>query len=99
MTTLRTGNQYAAGRLGHRIERALIDAGKNLGDLAPGDLCAVEDLHTSGRIATGRPAGLAEISSDDAVLDAAAASGHRPLSRRPVRLRGRGPRLCRRCPT
>jgi sarcosine/dimethylglycine N-methyltransferase len=75
MTTLRIDNQYATGRSRQRIERALIDGGKNLGHLAPGDLGAVEDFHTSGRIATSRLAGLAEITSDDEVLDAASGVG------------------------
>jgi SAM-dependent methyltransferase len=75
MTTLRIDNQYATGRSRQRIERALIDGGKDLGHLAPGDLGAVEDFHTSGRIATSRLAGLAEITSDDEVLDAGSGVG------------------------
>jgi sarcosine/dimethylglycine N-methyltransferase len=54
MTALRIDNQYATGLSRQRIERARIDAGKDLVHLAPGDLGAVEDLHTSGRITTSR---------------------------------------------
>ena len=50
-------------------------AGLDLNDLQPGDLAALEDFHTMGRIATSQLAELAEIERSDEVLDAGSGVG------------------------
>jgi SAM-dependent methyltransferase len=62
-------NQYSTGLSRSSIEQALIAAGKDLNQLEPDDLADLEDFHTLGRIATSQLADLAEITSDDKVLD------------------------------
>jgi sarcosine/dimethylglycine N-methyltransferase len=68
-------SQYATGLSRTNIERALIAAGKDLGDLHPADLGILEDFHTLGRLATSQLADLAAISSRDSVLDAGSGIG------------------------
>jgi len=75
MTTTQIDSQYATGMSRQRIEQALIAAGKDLSDVLPEDLSAVEDFHTLGRIATGQLAELAGIGADDEVLDAGSGIG------------------------
>jgi sarcosine/dimethylglycine N-methyltransferase len=53
----------------------LVAAGKDLDHLRLTDLALLEDFHTMGRIATTHLADLAEIISDDEVLDAASGIG------------------------
>jgi sarcosine/dimethylglycine N-methyltransferase len=67
--------QYSTGLSRHNIEQALSAAGKDLGHLQPADLRPLEDFHTMGRIATSHLAGLAEITSEDDVLDAGSGIG------------------------
>jgi ubiquinone/menaquinone biosynthesis C-methylase UbiE len=67
--------QYSTGLSRHNIERALIAAGKDLGRLQPADLAPLEDFHTMGRIATSQLAELANITSQDEVLDAGSGIG------------------------
>jgi sarcosine/dimethylglycine N-methyltransferase len=67
--------QYATGLSRPRIEEALIAAGLDLNDLQGGDLAALEDFHTMGRIATGELAELAEVERSDEVLDAGSGIG------------------------
>jgi sarcosine/dimethylglycine N-methyltransferase len=75
MKTLQIDNQYSTGLSRRRIEQALIAAGKDLKHMQPEDLGVLEDFHTLGRIATSQLADLAEISSDDEVLDAGSGIG------------------------
>src|SRR5215469_18081615 len=75
MTGHQISTQYATGLSRQHIERALIAAGLDLGDLRPEDLGALEDFHTLGRIATGQLAELAKITGDDDVLDAGTGIG------------------------
>lgn len=75
MTTIQVATQYSTGLARPAIEQALIAAGKDLGQLAPADLGALEDFHTLGRIATGQLADLAAITSTDRVLDAGTGIG------------------------
>ena len=75
MTTSQVSTQYSTGLSRPGIERALIAAGKDLGQLTPADLGPLEDFHTLGRIATGQLADLAEITSTDRVLDAGTGIG------------------------
>jgi sarcosine/dimethylglycine N-methyltransferase len=75
MTSGDIETQYSTGLSRHNIERALTAAGKDLGDLRPADLGALEDFHTLGRIATGQLAELARVTSDDHVLDAGSGIG------------------------
>lgn len=75
MDSLRVDDQYATGLSRCNIERALIAAGKDLDHLQPGDLGVLEDFHTLGRIATAQVAQLAEITSNDSVLDAGSGIG------------------------
>ena len=67
--------QYATGLSRQKIERALLAAGKDPGRLQPADLAMLEDFHTMGRIATSELAELAQISSEDEVLDAGSGIG------------------------
>ena len=67
--------QYSTGLSHNNIEQALISAGKNLDDLAPADLAAMEDFHTIGRIATTQLVDLIGITSDNQVLDAGSGIG------------------------
>jgi sarcosine/dimethylglycine N-methyltransferase len=70
-----TSHQYATGSTRERIERALLDAGKDPSNLAPADLAALEDFHTLGRLATAGLVELAAISAGDRVLDAGGGIG------------------------
>jgi sarcosine/dimethylglycine N-methyltransferase len=67
--------QYATGLSRHRIEEALVAAGRDLNTLQPGDLAPLEDFHTMGRIATSQLAELAAIERCDEVLDAGSGIG------------------------
>jgi sarcosine/dimethylglycine N-methyltransferase len=67
--------QYATGLSRQRIEQALIAAGKDPNHLEPADLGALEDFHTSGRLATSELAELAGIGAHDRVLDAGCGIG------------------------
>jgi sarcosine/dimethylglycine N-methyltransferase len=69
------GAQYSTGLSRHNIQQALIAAGKDPDHLRPADLGPLEDFHTMGRIATSQLAGLAEITSQDEVLDAGSGIG------------------------
>ncbi|HEX4863481.1 MAG TPA: class I SAM-dependent methyltransferase [Acidimicrobiales bacterium] len=75
MTTLHIDGQYSTGLSRHNIEQALIAAGKDLNHLQPADLAVLEDFHTLGRIATSQLADLAEITTNDRVLDAGSGIG------------------------
>jgi sarcosine/dimethylglycine N-methyltransferase len=75
VNTLQVQRQYSNGLSRPNIEQALIAAGKDLNDVKPPDLGGVEDFHTSGRIATGQLAEVAEITSHDEVLDAGSGIG------------------------
>lgn len=68
-------NQYSTGLSRPSIERALLDAGKDLDDLAPADLGPLEDFHTMGRYATAQLLELAGITSESRVLDAGSGIG------------------------
>lgn len=68
-------NQYATGLSRHHIEEAFVAAGMDLDHIQPADLGMLEDFHTLGRIATNQLADLAEITNDDAVLDAGSGIG------------------------
>jgi sarcosine/dimethylglycine N-methyltransferase len=68
-------SQYSTGLSRHNIERALIAADKDLDHLQPADLGPLEDFHTMGRIATSQLADLAQITSQDEVLDAGSGIG------------------------
>jgi sarcosine/dimethylglycine N-methyltransferase len=67
--------QYATGLSRQGIERALLDAGKDMKHLTPADLGMLEDFHTLGRIATSQLAELARITGQDRVLDAGTGIG------------------------
>src|SRR5579864_8798306 len=75
MTDIQIQAQYSTGASRQAIEQALVAAGKDLGHLDPADLALLEDFHTMGRIATAQLADLAEITSDDKVLDAGSGIG------------------------
>lgn len=66
---------YSTGQAAQQIRAALIDAGKDPDRLDPGDLAAIEDFHSSGRLATVALVELARISAEDRVLDAGAGIG------------------------
>lgn len=67
--------QYTTGLSRHNIERALLDAGKDLGRLQPADLAPLEDFHTMGRIATAQLVELARVTGEATVLDAGSGIG------------------------
>jgi SAM-dependent methyltransferase len=67
--------QYSTGLSRRNIERALIDAGKDLEHLAPADLGPLEDFHTMGRYATAQLVDLLEITRQSTVLDAGSGIG------------------------
>jgi len=75
MTTSQISAQYTTGLSRQGIERALLDAGKDMAHLTPADLGMLEDFHTLGRIATAQLAELAKITGQDRVLDAGAGIG------------------------
>ncbi len=78
MTAVKTpqvDSQYSTDLSRHDIEQALIAAGMDLHHIQPADLGVLEDFHTSGRIATSQLAELAEITSNDEVLDAGSGIG------------------------
>jgi SAM-dependent methyltransferase len=66
---------YATGLTRANIERALAQAGKEIGALQPGDLAMLEDFHSLGRLATAALVDLARISASDRVLDAGTGIG------------------------
>ncbi|MGH6653590.1 MAG: class I SAM-dependent methyltransferase [Actinocrinis sp.] len=67
--------QYATGLSRRDIERALADAGQDLGGLKPADLGMLEDFHTLGRLATAQLMELAGVGGADYVLDAGTGIG------------------------
>jgi SAM-dependent methyltransferase len=67
--------QYATGLTRSNIQRALIDAGKDIDHLTPTDLGTLEDFHTMGRLATSQLVELIGIDSRDNVLDAGSGIG------------------------
>jgi sarcosine/dimethylglycine N-methyltransferase len=75
MTDIEIHDQYSTGLTRGSIEQALIAAGKDLDQLAPADLAALEDFHTMGRIATIELVELIGVGSDDRVLDAGSGIG------------------------
>ena len=78
MTAVKTpqiDSQYSTGLSRDNIELALIAAGMDLHHIQPADLGVLEDFHTSGRMATSQLADLAEITSNDEVLDAGSGIG------------------------
>lgn len=75
MNHSRIPSQYSTGTSRTDIERALLAAGKDLGQLHIADLAMLEDYHTSGRIATSQLADLIAIAPDSAVLDAGTGIG------------------------
>jgi sarcosine/dimethylglycine N-methyltransferase len=75
MTTSEISAQYTTGLSRRGIERALLDAGKDVAHLMPADLGTLEDFHTLGRIATAQLATLAKVTGRDRVLDAGAGIG------------------------
>ncbi len=75
MTDIQIETQYSTGASRQAIEQALVAAGKDLGHLRPEDFALLEDFHTMGRIATAQLADLAQITSDDEVLDAGSGIG------------------------
>jgi SAM-dependent methyltransferase len=75
MTTSETSAQYTTGLSRQGIERALLDAGKDMEHLTPADIGMLEDFHTLGRIATTQLAELARITGQDRVLDAGTGIG------------------------
>ena len=75
MTTRQISAQYTTGLSRQGIERALLDAGKDMEHLTPADLGMLEDFHTLGRIATAQLAELAGITGQDSVLDAGTGIG------------------------
>jgi SAM-dependent methyltransferase len=68
-------SQYSTGLSRRSIERALIDAGKDLDRLAPADLAPLEDFHTMGRFATAQLVEVSQITRQDRVLDAGSGIG------------------------
>lgn len=66
---------YSTGLTRPNIERALTAAGKDPAKLDPGDLAMLEDFHTMGRLATAALSDLAEVRSEDRVLDAGTGIG------------------------
>lgn len=68
-------DQYTTGLSRRNIERALLDAGKDLDHVEPADLGQLEDFHTMGRIATAQLVDLAQITCDSEVLDAGSGVG------------------------
>lgn len=68
-------DQYTTGLSRRNIERALLDAGKDLDHVEPADLGQLEDFHTMGRIATAQLVDLAQITCDSEVLDAGSGIG------------------------
>ncbi|MBU3061244.1 class I SAM-dependent methyltransferase [Nocardia sp. NEAU-G5] len=75
MTESHTLAHYETGSSRPDIERALVAAGKDLGQLRMADLAMLEDFHTGGRIATGQLADLLDIGPDSTVLDAGSGIG------------------------
>ena len=75
MTISEVGAQYSTGLTRHNIEQALIAAGLNSEHLQRSDLGLLEDFHTMGPIATSRLTELAQVTSDDHVLDAGSGIG------------------------
>lgn len=67
--------QYSTGLSRRNIEQALITAGKDPDHLAPADLGLLEDFHTMGRYATAQLMDLAQITSENTVLDAGSGIG------------------------
>lgn len=68
-------NQYSTGLSRRSIERALVEAGKDLDRLMPADLTPLEDFHTMGRLATAQLVEVSGITGQDRVLDAGSGIG------------------------
>lgn len=68
-------NHYSTGLSRRSIERALIEAGKDLDRLAPADLALLEDFHTMGRLATAQLVEVSGITGRNRVLDAGSGIG------------------------
>jgi sarcosine/dimethylglycine N-methyltransferase len=68
-------HHYSTGLTRPNIEWALIDAGKDPARIEPAALAMLEDFHTMGRLATAALGELAEVRSEDAVLDAGTGIG------------------------
>ena len=68
-------NQYSTGLSRRSIERALVEAGKDLDRLTPPDLAPLEDFHTMGRFATAQLVEVSGITGQDRVLDAGSGIG------------------------
>ncbi len=68
-------NQYSTGLSRRSIERALIEAGKDLDHLVPADLAPLEDFHTMGRFATAQLVELTGVTRQSVVLDAGSGIG------------------------
>jgi SAM-dependent methyltransferase len=66
---------YATGLTRSNIERALVEAGKQIHALQASDLAMLEDFHSLGRLATAALIDLAQISEGDRVLDAGSGIG------------------------
>ncbi|WP_018179166.1 class I SAM-dependent methyltransferase [Jongsikchunia kroppenstedtii] len=66
---------YATGMTRTNIEEALRSVGKDPSAIEPGDLAALEEFHTLGRLATAQLAHLADIGPNDRVLDAGTGIG------------------------
>jgi sarcosine/dimethylglycine N-methyltransferase len=75
MTISEIAAQYSTGLSRHNIEQALAAAGLDSDHLQRTDLGLLEDFHTMGPIATSQLTELAEITSDDRVLDAGSGIG------------------------
>jgi SAM-dependent methyltransferase len=68
-------NQYSTALSRRSIERALIDAGKDLDHLVAADLAPLEDFHTMGRFATAQLVEVSGIAAPNRVLDAGSGIG------------------------
>ncbi len=75
MTMSEIEAQYSTGLSRHNIEQALVAAGLDPDHLQRANLGLLEDFHTMGPIATSQLTALAEITSDDHVLDAGSGIG------------------------
>jgi sarcosine/dimethylglycine N-methyltransferase len=75
MTISEIEAQYSTGLSRHNIELALVAAGLDPDHLQRTNLGLLEDFHTMGPIATSQLTALAEITSDNHVLDAGSGIG------------------------
>jgi hypothetical protein len=86
-------HHYSTGLTRPNIERALIDAGRDPARIEPADLAMLEDFHTMGRLATAALGELAEVQTEDAVLDAGTGiGGSGEIPCRPLRMPGHSSR-------